>query len=267
MSDRERLKELKLRSARRGKSRANSNVTARLSGVRPIEGGGSSKRRRRRPILELVPARSNEASDAQVEQSAPIKAASPLPKFFQEYTDGVVRALLSVDIDEIAGLLKDLSQARADGRTIYVFGNGGSAVNALHFANKLNQSQHQLRKNLLRIISLNENIAALTAAANDRGFEQIYVNQLKSLLQPGDVVLGISADGDSPSVARALRFANENGAFTYAIVGSDGGSLLREAARRIHIPTPKSKTSYAEDVTMIIGHMMSSYLLEIEAES
>ncbi len=260
MSDGERLRELKLKSARRGKSRANSAVTARISGVRPIQGGGTGKRRRR-PLLELVGPAHDVAQEENADSLAPT-IPNDVARFFQNYTDGVVRALLSVDIEELSSLIRELASARADGRTVFVFGNGGSATNSLHLVNDLARCNSALQANLLRILSLNENVTALTSTTADGSHHSIYVNQLEPLFRAGDVVIGISADGESPNIARALRYARENGGIAIAVVGSDGGSLIREANRRLHIPTPVDCTTFAEDVMTILGHMVSRFLAE-----
>lgn len=211
---------------------------------------------KRRAQLELVKPAS---------QAVPQRKDSSIPsfrQFFSKYAADIYRILQSLDVQEIESLLLDMLSARDDKRQIFVFGNGGSASSASHMANDFSKQRFEDEKYLFRIMSLNDNISCLTATANDFGYEHIFVNQLKNLLQPRDVVIGISSSGNSPNITRAINYARERGAVTYGIVGFNGGELKKLAEKSIYIPTKVGQYGYMEDVTLIINHMLSVYMYE-----
>ena len=139
-------------------------------------------------------------------------------------------------------------------------GNGGSAATASHFANDIAIGSKSWSKPF-RALSLVDNIPTLTAIANDDGYEEIFVQQLKVQMVPGDVVVAISASGNSPNVVRAIEYANANGAFTVGVTGFDGGKLRDISRIGVHIPTTKGDYGHVEDVHMILNHLISAYLM------
>jgi D-sedoheptulose 7-phosphate isomerase len=114
-------------------------------------------------------------------------------------------------IDEV---IRILHSARLDRRQIFVMGNGGSASTASHLACDLGKNTRQSGWPNFRVIGLSDNMAIFSALANDEGYQSVFVQQLENLLQPGDIVLAISASGNSPNVLRAVEFANSAGART-----------------------------------------------------
>lgn len=215
------------------------------------------QRTRRNVMLELVRPRPVEETFSTVQDSP-----QSFRSFFESYTAGIQRVLEALKVEEIEVLIRDMLDARADRRNIYVFGNGGSASSASHMANDFAKQRFDDEKYLFRIASLNDNISCLTATANDFGYEYIFVNQLKTQLRPGDVVIGISSSGNSPNIVRALNYAREHGAITYGIVGFNGGEVQRVAQKSVYIPTKVGQYGYMEDVTLIINHMISIYIYE-----
>ena len=127
-------------------------------------------------------------------------------------------------IDEIADVLYQCYQ---DGRTVFLLGNGGSASLASHFACDLAKgtTENMSTEKRLRAIALTDNIPLLTAWSNDHGYESVFVEQLRNLVQPSDVVLAISGSGNSANVLKALRFAREAGALVVGLTGYAGGKM------------------------------------------
>jgi D-sedoheptulose 7-phosphate isomerase len=184
---------------------------------------------------------------------------SDAKRFADGYLSHLTGLLQQLDRAEIAALTDELLGARDRGAHIFFIGNGGSAATASHFANDLAIGAFGERP--FRAISLCDNLAILTAIANDTGYEQVFVKQLKVLLEPADLVVAISASGNSPNVVKALEYANEKGAMTFALVGFDGGKMKQIARRSVHVKTEKGEYGPVEDVHMVLDHLVSAYLM------
>lgn len=130
--------------------------------------------------------------------------------FFIRYVDYLAEVLRKIDVNEIKGFANTLLDARERGARIFFIGNGGSAATASHFANDVAIGSKSWNKPF-RALSLTDNTAVLTAIANDDSYDEIFVQQLKIHMVPGDVVVAISASGNSPNVVRAIEYANANG--------------------------------------------------------
>jgi D-sedoheptulose 7-phosphate isomerase len=150
-------------------------------------------------------------------------------------------------------------EARDRGHRVFFIGNGGSAATASHFANDFAIGTRSPEKPF-RAISLTDNVAAITAIANDDGYDQIFVKQLEVLMEDGDVVVAISASGNSPSVVKALELANLRGNHTVALTGFEtGGAIAALAKTVIHVKTRKGEYGPVEDAHMFLDHLMGSY--------
>jgi D-sedoheptulose 7-phosphate isomerase len=111
-----------------------------------------------------------------------------------------------------------------------------------------------------RAISLTDNVALLTALANDFGYDQAFLRPLETLMAPGDVVVAISASGNSPNVVAAIQHANEYGGVSVALTGFNGG-LLRDIAHLcVHVPTDVGEYGPVEDIHLVLNHLVTSYL-------
>jgi D-sedoheptulose 7-phosphate isomerase len=189
--------------------------------------------------------------------------SNSLAEYAGRYTAYITDLLDQLDyaaIDRVGRLLED---ARHRGRTIFIVGNGGSAATASHLACDLSLGPRVFGGKAYRAISLADNNALLTAAGNDLGYETVFSEQLKTLLAPGDVVLAISASGNSLNVVRAVEYANHAGAVTIGLTGFDGGRLREIAREHIHIPTPKGDYGPVEDLHLMLNHLISSYLVRL----
>jgi len=188
--------------------------------------------------------------------------ANPGPlAFARGYLDYLKEVMDHVDPASIAAFAETLLQARERGARIFFIGNGGSAATASHFANDIAIGSRSWAAPF-RAISLTDNVSTVTAIANDYGYEEIFTLQLKTQMTSGDVVVAISASGNSANVVGALEYANEHGAVTLALTGFDGGRLRKVAQRGVHVPTNMGEYGPVEDVHMIIDHLVGAYLFE-----
>jgi D-sedoheptulose 7-phosphate isomerase len=183
-----------------------------------------------------------------------------LADYAGRYTEYLATLLASFDCEAIERVGMAFEAARRAGRTIFLFGNGGSAATASHFANDLGLGPRVLGGKAYRAISLTDNMAFFSAAGNDIGYDMVFIEQLKTLMAPGDVVVGISASGSSPNVIKTIEYAKAHGAVTVGFVGFDGGDLVNVADHVVHIATPKGDYGPVEDLHMVLDHLLTSYL-------
>ena len=176
------------------------------------------------------------------------------------YKTSVLQAIESVDLELVSQAIETLNQAREQGRTIFVCGNGGSASTASHFACDMVKGASYGRASRFRIMALTDSLPTLTAYSNDVGYECVFAEQLKNFAAPGDVVIAISGSGNSPNTLRALEYANAAGCRTIALTGRDGGALSRLAQLNIQVPHPHM--GRIEDVHTVIMHMICYYFME-----
>ncbi|MBF0142078.1 MAG: SIS domain-containing protein [Magnetococcales bacterium] len=182
--------------------------------------------------------------------------------FGRGYLDYLARLLGRIEIAEIVTFVEVLLGAREGGRQLFFLGNGGSAATASHFANDLAMGPGRQARPF-RAVSLVDNIPILTAVANDDHYDQIFVRQLEILMVPGDVVVAISASGNSPNVVKAVTWANDHGGITVGLTGFDGGQLRRIARYGVHVPTALGEYGPVEDGHMVLDHLVSSYLIRL----
>jgi D-sedoheptulose 7-phosphate isomerase len=179
-----------------------------------------------------------------------------------DFADGYLAYLAQVfariDRDAVALFVEALERARAEGATVFFCGNGGSAATASHFQNDLTR----WRTDPMKVVSLTDNVAVITALANDYGYDRIFVMQLEPLLAEGDVVVAISASGNSPNVVQAIEFANERKAVTVGLTGFDGGRLGELCEIHVHVPSARGEYGPVEDAHMVLDHLVMSYLWE-----
>lgn len=176
---------------------------------------------------------------------------------YLEYLNSVLKG---IDTAEIGRFIQTLLDARERGATIYFIGNGGSAATASHFANDLAIGTNSYDKPF-RVISLTDNQAIITALGNDFGYEEIFARQLRVLGVAGDVVVGISASGNSPNLIRTFEYAKSAGIKTVAITAFDGGKMKQIADECVHVPTAPKEYGPAEDAHMVLDHLVGAYLM------
>ncbi len=166
----------------------------------------------------------------------------------------------SIPADAVAQILDTLRTAWKEDRQIFVFGNGGSAANASHFATDLGKGSSDKLGKRFRVLSLNDNGPWLTAIANDYAYEDVFVRQLENYGRPGDVALSASVSGNSPNCVKALEWAKRNGLRTIALVGAKRGRMADIADQVIVI----QDTHYGrvEDAQMGIFHLLCYAFME-----
>lgn len=166
----------------------------------------------------------------------------------------------SIPVQAMEQLIETLRAALSEDRQIFVFGNGGSAMNASHFATDLGKGASDKVGRRFRILSLNDNVAWMTALANDYSYEEVFVGQLQNYGKAGDIALGISVSGNSPNCVKAMEWARKNGLKTVALVGGKRGRMAEIAEQVIVI----NDTHYGrvEDAQMGICHMLCYAFME-----
>lgn len=184
--------------------------------------------------------------------------------FARRYIEHLSAILRDLDFEAVGRVIDLFRQARARGATIFFLGNGGSAATASHFANDFGVCASPDGHTPLRSVSLAGNMAFITCLANDFGYEQVFARQLRNLMRPGDVVVGISASGNSPNAVEALRYARDNGGIPVAIVGFDGGKMRCLADHVIHVQTGTGDYGPVEDSHLVLDHLMSLYLASVK---
>jgi D-sedoheptulose 7-phosphate isomerase len=166
----------------------------------------------------------------------------------------------SIPVEAVEQLIGTLRDALRAGRHIFVFGNGGSAANASHFATDLGKGASDKVGKRFRVLSLNDNVSWMTALANDYAYEEAFIGQLQNYGQPGDVALSLSVSGNSPNCVKALAWAKQHGLHTVALVGAKRGRMAEIADQVIMI----KDTHYGrvEDAQMGICHMLCYAFME-----
>jgi D-sedoheptulose 7-phosphate isomerase len=177
-----------------------------------------------------------------------------------EYLKSQKAAHDSIPQDAVEQLVETLRKMLKENRAIYVFGNGGSAANASHFATDLGKGASDKVGKRFRIVSLNDNMSWMTALANDFSYDEVFVGQLKNYGKPGDLAIGISVSGNSPNCVKALEWAKANGLVTVALVGGKRGRMVDIADLSIVI----NDTHYGrvEDAQMTICHLLCYAFME-----
>ena len=180
--------------------------------------------------------------------------------FAGAYLAYVQSILKGINTAEIGRFVTTLLEARAKGATIFFIGNGGSAATASHFANDLAIGCRDSELPF-RAISLADNMSMITAIANDFGYEDVFARQLRVLAKSGDVLVAISASGNSPNLLKAFEQATALGLKTIAITAFDGGEMRKIADEGIHVPTQLKEYGPAEDAHMVLDHLVTTYLM------
>lgn len=180
--------------------------------------------------------------------------------WIDHYREAQKQATGAIPTQIVAKLIERLRRTLAEDRQIFVFGNGGSAANASHFATDLGKGSSDKIGKRFRVISLNDNVSWLTALGNDYAYEDVYVRQLMNYAKPDDVVLVMSVSGNSPNVVKAVQWCKENGVYTAALVGGKRGKLADIADLAIVIPDVHY--GRAEDAQMTICHMLCYAFME-----
>lgn len=182
--------------------------------------------------------------------------------FFSEYKNYTQRAIDSVDESSVEGFIDVLHDAWKRDVSIFVIGNGGSAANASHFAQDLAKGTRPTPDfpRPIRALSLTDNVAFVSALGNDNGYENVFVEQLRTYCRAGDLIVAISGSGNSPNVLKAVEYAKENGMRAIGVTGFSGGKLRDIVDVQVHVPLNDMCTS--ESVHSVIFHYVILQLAE-----
>jgi D-sedoheptulose 7-phosphate isomerase len=197
---------------------------------------------------------STDKHDATLHYSATMK------QWLKDYIAAQKTTHDSIPLDGVAQIVEKLRLALKDDRQIFVFGNGGSAANASHFATDLGKGSSDKLGKRFRVLSLNDNVSWMTALGNDYSYDEVFVRQLMNYGKPGDLVLTMSVSGNSPNLVKAIEWAKKNGLHTVALVGGKRGRLAELAEQVIVV----NDTHYGrvEDAHMGICHMLCYAFME-----
>ena len=182
--------------------------------------------------------------------------------YSKSYIDYLSSVLNNISLTDIEKFVEVLLEARERESSIFFIGNGGSAATASHFANDIAIGTRTYEKPF-RAISLCDNQAVITAIANDDGYEKIFSQQLQVLLKKQDVVVAISASGNSPNLLEAIDTAKKMNTITVGISAFDGGKMQEMVDISVHVPTEKGEYGPAEDAHMVLDHLVSNYLMRL----
>ena len=168
--------------------------------------------------------------------------------------------LHQIDMNALERIVQHLRNARDSGATIYVAGNGGSAATASHWANDLGKATKAAGRAPMRVMSLSDNISWLTALANDEGYERVFSGQLENFARAGDVLIVISASGNSPNLIRAVELARRLDVVTIGFLGFDGGALKNRVDEYLWLHTEKGAYGLVESGHALICHILTDCL-------
>src|SRR6266700_6644213 len=157
------------------------------------------------------------------------------------FLDRVGQELSRIDPAEVKALADAIFECYENRRMVFLCGNGGSGSNASHFCEDLGKGTLRRedfdndKKKRLRVLSLTDNTPYILAWGNDEGFDRVFVEQLKNLANPGDLLIAISGSGNSPNILRAVDWANRHDLTTFACTGFSGGKLKAMAQKCFHV--------------------------------
>ena len=178
----------------------------------------------------------------------------------RNYISHLQDVLARLTLEDVRRSIDAIMDAYHAEKQIFVIGNGGSASTASHIACDLGKGTSLPGKPRFRVISLTDNIATMTAWSNDVSYEDVFVEQLKNLVTPGDVVIGISASGNSENVLRAMRHASDIGCKTIGWSGFGGGKLA--SICDVNVVVDSDRYGPVEDVHLILNHVLHAWIQE-----
>lgn len=175
-----------------------------------------------------------------------------------QYLEDVRTMLAQMPLESIEQVLQALLDVYEREGTVFIMGNGGSAATASHFAGDLAKGTAHPGLRRFRVVPLTDNVPLITAWANDVNYEWVFAEQLRNLVRPGDLVIGISGSGNSPNVLNAIALAREMGATTVGLTGGDGGKLALMAD--IAVIAPSDTMEQIEDAHLVLEHLICTTL-------
>ncbi|HEY6408350.1 MAG TPA: SIS domain-containing protein [Ktedonobacteraceae bacterium] len=170
----------------------------------------------------------------------------------------MLRAISQPDLERVLSLLETVYR---NGHRVFIMGNGGSAATASHFALDLSKNTITPGAPRLKAISLTDHVPLITAWSNDTAYEHIFAEQLANMIEPGDIVIGISASGNSPNVINALLLAKQYRASTIGLLGAHGGKIKNMVDA--YVLAPGQNIEQEEDAHMILAHVITRHMRQV----
>ncbi len=191
------------------------------------------------------------------------KETKSVKEFATSYLSYLSELLSKLDTNAIQLFVDEIEDARQNGNTVFIIGNGGSAGTSSHMANDigLDVMKKSGTKKPYRFMSLTDNVPVMTAIGNDDGYDNLFLMQLQIHYRKGDKVLAISASGNSPNLITAVEWVKKQGGRDLGLTGYSGGKLKPLCDVAIHAETPKGEYGPVEDIHMIMDHLIGNYLL------
>lgn len=186
----------------------------------------------------------------------------PVPTLVARYLGDLQRLLDQIDPVALERAVEHLRRAREQGATIYLAGNGGSAATATHVANDLGKATRRTGRRPIRVMCLSDNVSWLTALGNDEGYERVFAGQLENFADPGDVLIVISASGNSPNLVHAVELARSRGLVTIGILGFDGGRLKAMVDEALWLRSEHGLYGPVESAHVILLDMVTACLID-----
>jgi len=183
-----------------------------------------------------------------------------MSKWLNNYISGYKKSLDSIPFNKVHNLIVEFAQANNLGKQIFVFGNGGSASNASHFVTDIAKGASDKMDKRFKCYSLNEHMGLITAISNDYSYKDIFKRQMENFASEGDLLLTLSVSGNSPNLVEAVKWANDKGLHTIAMVGGVKGQLAELAKEVIVIDS--THYGHVEDIHMLICHMIAYAFME-----
>lgn len=174
--------------------------------------------------------------------------------------DGYKKSLHSIPFKKVSSIIEKFAIANKMGKHIYVFGNGGSASSSSHFVTDMAKGASDKMEKRFKCYSLNENMSLITAISNDYSYKDIYKRQMENFASSGDLLFTLSVSGNSPNLVEAVKWANDKGLHTIALVGGAKGQLAELAKEVIIIDS--THYGHVEDTHMLICHMIAYSFME-----
>tara|TARA_B100001939_G_scaffold256953_2_gene223889 strand:+ start:971 stop:1594 length:624 start_codon:yes stop_codon:yes gene_type:complete len=189
------------------------------------------------------------------------KSSKNFAGFSLNYFDYLQNVFKNINQKSINKIENDFNQLRLNKRTIFVAGNGGGAATAITMSNDLGFDilKKTKTKKTFRVLCLNDNNSVITAIANDTGYENIFINQLKIHYQKGDALVIFSASGNSPNLIKAAKWVRDQKGKVIGILGFSGGKVKKYCSTLIHIKTNKGEYGPVEDLQLIFNHLLAHW--------
>ncbi len=178
--------------------------------------------------------------------------------FAKQYLTETLPLFKEFEGDAFQSAMGSIVEAYHRGSTLFICGNGGSWGTSNHMVNDLAKGSVVEGKKRLRVMGLGDNTSLLTAYGNDNGYESIFVEPLKGLFRRGDILIAISASGNSPNVVKAAQYVRENGGQVIGLVGFTGGKLKELSNFAIHFKSHNYGS--VEDAQLMFSHLSSQYM-------